>query len=70
MNEEIKQKKVIRDFYLTTWALKNTNTIFLLTVILVVFGIYSYKSLPKVAFSGYCDSNHYGSNPLSRKPAH
>lgn len=50
MNEEIKQKKVIRDFSLTTWALKNTNTIFLLTVILVVFGIYSYKSLPKELF--------------------
>jgi len=50
MNEEIKKKKVIRDFFLTTWALGNRNTIFLLTVILVAFGMYSYKSLPKELF--------------------
>jgi len=46
-NEEV---KVIRDFFLTTWALKNKNTVFLISFILVAFGIYSYSSLPKELF--------------------
>ena len=39
-----------RDFAPTTWALKNRNTIFLLTFILIGFGFYSYQSLPKELF--------------------
>lgn len=42
--------KVVREFKLTTLALKNKNTIFLLTVLLFLFGIYSYRSLPKELF--------------------
>ncbi len=44
------QKKKIRDFKLTTAALKNKNTIFLLTLLLAVFGFFSYQSLPKELF--------------------
>ncbi len=50
MREETKEKKVIRDFFLTTWALNNKNTVFLLAFILIAFGIYSYRSLPKELF--------------------
>ncbi|MBU2465996.1 MAG: efflux RND transporter permease subunit, partial [Bacteroidetes bacterium] len=32
------------------WALNNRNTVFLLTLILVIFGFYSYRSLPKELF--------------------
>src|SRR6056297_775107 len=39
-----------REFKLTTAALKNRNTIFLLTLIIVFFGIFSYKNLPKELF--------------------
>ncbi len=39
--------KVVRDFKLTTLALKNKNTVYLLTIILLIFGVYSYKNLPK-----------------------
>lgn len=39
-----------RDFGLTTWALKNKNTVFLLMLLLLFFGIYSYRSLPKELF--------------------
>ncbi len=39
--------KVIREFKLTTLALKNKNTVYLLTVLILIFGIYSYRSLPK-----------------------
>ena len=43
-------EKVIREFKLTTLALRNKNTVFLLAVILITFGIYSYRSLPKELF--------------------
>ena len=47
---ENKNKKVKREFKLTSIALKNKNTVFLMTAILVLFGIYSYRSLPKELF--------------------
>ena len=42
--------KVIRNFWLSTWALKNKNTVYLFTLITVIFGLYSYVSLPKELF--------------------
>lgn len=52
MEKKIKDEeiKVSRNFFLTTWALKNKNTVFLLSFILIAFGIYSYRSLPKELF--------------------
>jgi multidrug efflux pump len=50
MSKEANDKKVTRDFKLTSIALKNKNTVFLMTFILVLFGIYSYRSLPKELF--------------------
>lgn len=47
---EIKEKEVIREFKLTTWALRNKNTVFLMMFILLGFGFYSYRSLPKELF--------------------
>jgi len=43
-------KKVVRDFFMTSFSLNNKNTIYLLSIILVVFGIYSYRSMPKELF--------------------
>lgn len=40
-------EKVIREFKLTTLALKNKNTVFLLTFALAAFGLFSYVQLPK-----------------------
>ncbi len=45
-----KSQKVIREFKLTSLALKNKNTVFLLTVILIGFGMFSYIKLPKELF--------------------
>ena len=42
--------KVVREFKLTTYALRNRNTIFLLTAIIVLFGLVSYFRLPKELF--------------------
>ncbi|HSG67277.1 MAG TPA: efflux RND transporter permease subunit, partial [Bacteroidales bacterium] len=47
---EIKEKEVIREFGLSTWALRNKITIFLMIFILLGFGMYSYRSLPKELF--------------------
>ncbi|MFO7828813.1 MAG: efflux RND transporter permease subunit, partial [Bacteroidales bacterium] len=43
-------EKVVREFKLTTLALKNKNTVYLLTLLLLFFGVYSYRSLPKELF--------------------
>ncbi len=47
---EIQQKKIKREFKLTSIALKNKNTIFLLSLLLVAFGWYSYRTMPKELF--------------------
>ncbi len=43
-------KKVDRSFWLSTWALNNKNTVYLITVVTILFGIYSYVSMPKELF--------------------
>ncbi|MBN3035521.1 MAG: efflux RND transporter permease subunit [Bacteroidales bacterium] len=50
MENHIKERKVIREFPLTTWALNNKNTVFLLLFVLLIFGVISYRSLPKELF--------------------
>jgi multidrug efflux pump len=49
---ELKDKmaKAYKEFKLTTLALKNKNTVYLLAAILAIFGIVSYKNLPKELF--------------------
>ncbi len=47
MSNKEKAKKVVREFKLTTIALKNKNTVYLLTVALALFGLFSYVNLPK-----------------------
>ncbi len=53
MSNEIEKhqgKPTERDFWLSTWALNNKNTVYLITVIAIVFGLYSYVSMPKELF--------------------
>ena len=45
LNERVK-----REFKITTLALKNKTTVFLLTIAVVIFGLYSYKTMPKELF--------------------
>ena len=42
--------KPLREFRLTTLALKNKHTIFMVTFLLAMFGILSYRTLPKELF--------------------
>jgi multidrug efflux pump subunit AcrB len=39
-----------REFFLTTLALKNKSTVYLLTLIIAVFGFLSYRGMPKELF--------------------
>ena len=48
MNKE--KNTIYREFKLSSLALKNKNTVYLLTGLLLFFGIYSYTSLPKELF--------------------
>ena len=50
MNDTQKETEVKREFKLTSLALNNKNTVYLLTILLIVFGAYSYKSMPKELF--------------------
>jgi multidrug efflux pump subunit AcrB len=45
-----REEKVTREFKLTTLALNNKNTVFLILLVLLGFGLYSYRSLPKELF--------------------
>ena len=49
-NKEKKQDSVIRNFRLTTAAIKNRNTVLLLTIVLAVFGVITYVGMPKESF--------------------
>jgi multidrug efflux pump len=50
MEQQNKEQKTSREFPLTTWALKNKNTVFLMSFILIAFGFYTYRSMPKELF--------------------
>ncbi|MFH2143475.1 MAG: efflux RND transporter permease subunit [Bacteroidota bacterium] len=43
-------EKITREFKITTFALKNKTSVYLLTVVIILFGLYSYRSLPKELF--------------------
>ena len=40
----------IRSFKLTNLSLRNKTTVFILTILLTLFGLYSYKSMPKALY--------------------
>lgn len=46
----MEKKEIIREFKLTTLALRNRNTVFLAVIILLVFGVISYVTMPKELF--------------------
>ncbi|MEN8152651.1 MAG: efflux RND transporter permease subunit [Acidobacteriota bacterium] len=48
--EKKSSNKITREFKLTTFAINNRNTVFLLTLILIVFGLISYNTMPLETF--------------------
>lgn len=49
MSEHI-EREIKRSFGPTNWALKNKITVFLATIMISLFGIFSYTNLPKELF--------------------
>jgi len=43
-------KNITREFGMSSWALNNRSTVFFLTFIMLVAGLYSYLTLPKESF--------------------
>ncbi|MBX7052808.1 MAG: efflux RND transporter permease subunit [Flavobacteriales bacterium] len=43
-------KDKFKEFFLTSWAVSNKTTVYLLTVFITLFGILSYQSIPKEQF--------------------
>lgn len=50
MSAEEQGKRVKREFFLSTLAVKNRTTIMVLTVIIILAGISAYMSMPKASF--------------------
>ena len=50
MNQENNNGRVEREFKITSLALRNSNTVFILTFAIVLFGIISFNNLPKELF--------------------
>ena len=50
MDQHSEKKAKVRQFLPSNLALRNKNTVYLLVLFLVVFGFYSYRSLPKELF--------------------
>lgn len=50
MSMKDKAKKTYKEFKLTTIALKNKNTVYILAVVIALFGLISYEQLPKELF--------------------
>jgi multidrug efflux pump len=49
-DQNTKQEKVDKEFGLTSLALKNKNTVYFLTVLIVIMGVITYQSLPKDSY--------------------
>lgn len=50
MEQNNNKKEIIRDFKLTSLALKNKNTVYLILFVLIIFGMSAYVMLPKELF--------------------
>ncbi|MBE0651748.1 MAG: efflux RND transporter permease subunit [Bacteroidales bacterium] len=50
INEFENEKRVVRNFWLSTWAINNKYTVYLFTIAVLIFGFVSYAELPKELF--------------------
>ncbi len=50
MDQKDKKEKTYKEFKLTSLSLRNRNTVYVLALVIAVFGVISYKQLPKELF--------------------
>lgn len=66
---DLNKKKVIKDFGLTTLAINNRITVFVLTILIVIIGLTAYTNLPKENFpevsqpTVYIGTSYPGNSP-------
>ncbi len=66
---DLNKKKVIKDFGLTTLAIDNRITVFVLTILIVIVGLTAYSNLPKENFpevsqpTVYIGTSYPGNSP-------
>ena len=69
-NQPKEKEQVDKEFGLTTFSLKNKTTVFVLTALIVFFGISAYVTLPKENFPEveiptiYVGTFHAGNSPV------
>ena len=69
-NEENKTEKIGKEFPLTSLSLKNKNTVYFLTVLIIIMGWQTYRSLPKDSYPEieqpivYIGTSNPGNSPL------
>ncbi len=67
---DLKQRESIREFPLSTFAVNNRNTVFVITAIIIIAGIMAYRSMPKATFPDlviptiYVGTAYPGNSPL------
>lgn len=49
-NQPSIDKSKLRDFPLSTWSVKNTTTVFLLAIVILIFGVQTYQNIAKEQF--------------------
>lgn len=65
-----KDKEVIREFGLTTWSVKNRTSVWILSLIIAMLGVYSYIEMPKESFPEiviptiYIGTSYPGNSPV------
>ena len=52
-------KKTLKEFALSSWAIENRMTVFVIIAIIVIGGIYSYMVMPREFFPEITDTNVY-----------
>lgn len=68
--EEKQEKNVAREFGLSSFSINNTTSVFILTFILILFGMVSYTSMPKEQFpevvipTAYVNTPYPGNSPV------
>ncbi|TAE43995.1 MAG: efflux RND transporter permease subunit, partial [Cytophagales bacterium] len=55
----MENKNLNKEFGLTTWAVNNKTSVIIMTVIIVIFGLLSYTSMPKESFPEVVIPNIY-----------
>ena len=65
-----KKKGILKEFGLTNFALNNRTSVFVLTILIMALGIYSYQTLPKESYpeveipTVYVGTAHPGNSPI------